>query len=85
MQSVAPPPAPGNCGTPISESPAARKTWLELRASELEELPGVGPAIAQRIVEHRENNGPFASVDGLLEVSGIGPATLEKIRDRATV
>lgn len=53
--------------------------------AELEELPGVGPAIAQRIIEHRELNGPYTSVDGLLEVSGIGPATLEKIRDRATV
>src|SRR5699024_7307779 len=40
-------------------------------AAELEELPGVGPAIAQRILEHREKNGPFTSVDGLLEVSGI--------------
>lgn len=54
-------------------------------AAELEELPGVGPSIAQRILEHREKNGPFTSVDGLLEVSGIGPATLEKIRDRARV
>lgn len=54
-------------------------------AAELEELPGVGPAIAQRIIEHRERNGPFAAVDGLLEVSGIGPATFEKLRDRATV
>lgn len=54
-------------------------------AGELEELPGVGPSIAQRILEHREKNGSFTSVDGLLEVSGIGPATLEKIRDRARV
>ena len=54
-------------------------------ATELEELPGVGPAIAQRIIEHREQNGPFESVDQLEEVSGIGPATLEKLRDEATV
>lgn len=54
-------------------------------ATELEALPGVGPAIAQRIVEHREKNGAFASVDALLEVSGIGPATLEEIRAQATV
>ncbi|MDO5661540.1 MAG: ComEA family DNA-binding protein, partial [Brachybacterium sp.] len=53
--------------------------------SELQELPGVGPAIAGRILEHREANGPFRSVDDLLEVSGIGPATLEKIREKATV
>lgn len=54
-------------------------------AAQLEELPGVGPAIAQRIVEHREAEGPFASVDDLEDVPGIGPATLEKMRDRATV
>lgn len=54
-------------------------------AGQLEALPGVGPAIAERIIEHRESNGPFRSVDDLVEVSGIGPATLEKIRDKATV
>lgn len=54
-------------------------------AEELDAMPGVGPAIAQRIVEHREANGPFTSVDQLEEVSGIGPATLEEIRPRATV
>lgn len=54
-------------------------------ASELEELPGVGPSIARRILDHRELNGPFESVDDLVEVSGIGPATLEKIRPQATV
>lgn len=64
-------------GTPIDLNTAG--------PTELEALPGVGPAIAQRIVEHREKNGPFASVDALLEVSGIGPATLEEIRGRATV
>ncbi|MDN5688121.1 MAG: ComEA family DNA-binding protein [Brachybacterium sp.] len=67
----------GDSGAPIDLNSAD--------ATELEALPGVGPAIAQRIVEHREKNGPFASVDALLEVSGIGPATLEEIRGQATV
>lgn len=48
-------------------------------------LLGIGPAKAQAIVDHRNNNGPFASVDELLEVKGIGPATLEKNRDRLSV
>lgn len=54
-------------------------------ASQLEELPGVGPAIAERIISHREANGPYRSAEDLLDVSGIGPATLEKMRDRVAV
>jgi competence protein ComEA len=54
-------------------------------ATELETLPGVGEVIAQRIVDHRTANGPFTSVDDLLDVSGIGEATLEEIRDLVTV
>ncbi len=48
-------------------------------------LDGVGPVRAQAIVEYREANGEFSSVDELLEVSGIGAATLESLRDRVTV
>ncbi len=51
----------------------------------LEALPGVGPSIAQAIVEWRETNGPFASVDELEDVPGIGPATLDEIRAGARV
>ncbi|WP_087485320.1 helix-hairpin-helix domain-containing protein [Brachybacterium massiliense] len=75
-------------GSPAGSGSTGSQGQIDLNtasAAELEELPGVGPAIAQRILEHREKNGPFTSVDGLLEVSGIGPATLEKIRERATV
>ncbi|MEE1650985.1 helix-hairpin-helix domain-containing protein [Brachybacterium sp. J144] len=69
-------------------APASAASPIDLNTAtvqQLVELPGVGPAIAQRIVDHREANGPFTSVDDLLEVSGIGPATLEKIRPLATV
>jgi competence protein ComEA len=48
-------------------------------------LIGIGPAKAQAIIEHRTSNGPFASIDELLEVKGIGPATLEKNRSRLSV
>lgn len=54
-------------------------------AAELEELPGVGPATAAAIIAHREQNGPFASVDDLLDVRGIGEAKLDALRDLATV
>lgn len=52
---------------------------------QLDALPGVGPAIAQAIVDHRSENGPFATVDDLLEVRGIGDAKLADLRDRVTV
>jgi competence protein ComEA len=54
-------------------------------AAQLEELPGVGPTTAAAIIDHREQNGPFASVDDLLDVRGIGEAKLDALRDLATV
>jgi competence protein ComEA len=54
-------------------------------ADELTALPGIGPSYAQRIVEHREKNGPFKRIEDLLAVRGIGDKTFEKIKDRITV
>ena len=51
---------------------------------DLERLPGIGPATATAIVEFREHNGPFSSIDQLLDVPGIGPAKLDAIRDLVT-
>jgi len=53
-------------------------------ASALESLPGIGPALAQRIVDHRQANGPFSQIEDIVQVSGIGPATFEKLRDLIT-
>lgn len=50
-----------------------------------EALPGIGPVKAQRIVEHREQTGPYGTVDALLDVKGIGPRTLDKLRAHITV
>src|SRR5437899_564481 len=53
--------------------------------SELRLIPGIGDALAQRIVEHRERNGDFRSVEDLRKISGIGPKTLERIRHQLFV
>src|SRR4051794_19059872 len=52
---------------------------------ELDALPGIGPSIAQAIVDERERNGPFRSVDDLERVRGIGPSKLDQLRDLVTV
>lgn len=53
--------------------------------AELDALPGIGPVIAQRIVDFRQESGPFTSIDQLAEVSGIGPSILAKVKDQVTV
>lgn len=50
-------------------------------ASELQSLSGIGPSMAQSIIDERTKNGPFASIDDLMRVSGIGEKKLAKIKD----
>jgi competence protein ComEA len=52
---------------------------------QLDNLPGIGPAIAQRIVEYRESMGSFSSIDQITEVKGIGPALFDEIKELITV
>ena len=54
-------------------------------AADLDALPGIGPVLAQRIVEHRERNGPFQSVEQLDDVPGIGPATYAELAELVAV
>jgi competence protein ComEA len=54
-------------------------------AEQLDALPRVGPATAAKIIDHRSRHGPFSSVDQLLDVPGIGEATLAHLRDRVRV
>lgn len=82
--------APAAAGAVAPAGPAApdaggRVNLNTASAAQLEELPGVGPVTAAAIVAFREEQGPFASVDQLLDVSGIGEATLAEIAPHATV
>lgn len=77
--------APAQPGAPPA---AAQQGPLDLNtatAAELEEIPGVGPVTAQRIIDHRESLGGFADVTQLLEVPGIGPARFAEIEQRVRV
>ncbi len=52
---------------------------------ELDTLPGVGPSKAQAIIDYREQNGPFQTIEDIINVSGIGSVTFEEIKDRITI
>jgi competence protein ComEA len=53
--------------------------------AQLDTLPGIGPSTAEKIVEYRDTNGPFATIDEIMSVSGIGPAKFEQIQTFITV
>jgi competence protein ComEA len=79
------PPPVDDTAAPGGDAASAPVDLNTASASELEVLPGVGPTIAAAIVEHRERNGPFRSVDDLLDVPGIGPAKLDQLRGAVVV
>ncbi|MFQ5752725.1 MAG: helix-hairpin-helix domain-containing protein, partial [bacterium] len=63
-------------------SPSVKKINLnEATIAELKSLPGIGESLARAIIDYRNKNGPFETSADLLKVSGIGPKTLEKIKD----
>ncbi|GIK56194.1 MAG: hypothetical protein HND44_23770 [Chloroflexi bacterium] len=52
---------------------------------QLDALPGIGPSTAANIIQHRESNGPFASIEAIMDVTGIGPAKFGQIKELITV
>ncbi|WP_208028154.1 helix-hairpin-helix domain-containing protein [Rhabdothermincola sediminis] len=78
-------PAAGAAGPAGAAGTGGKLDLNTATAEQLETLPGIGPATAAAIIEHRERKGRFRSVDGLLDVRGIGPAKLEQIRDAVRV
>lgn len=80
---AAPPAAVGS--DPSVAGPGSLVDINSADVTALDTLPGIGPALAQRIVDWRTEHGPFASVEALTDVSGIGPATMERLRTMVTV
>ncbi|HZW11529.1 MAG TPA: ComEA family DNA-binding protein [Phycisphaerales bacterium] len=76
-------PAPAESAEPPG-SIARRINVNTASASELDLLPGIGPALAGRIIADREANGPFRTLDDLDRVSGIGPKTVAKLAPYAS-
>lgn len=74
---VSPPPAGQGAGGPVNLNTAT--------AQDLDALPGIGPVLAQRIVDHRSEQGPFRSVEQLDDVPGIGPAIATELAELVTV
>ncbi|MBZ2195196.1 helix-hairpin-helix domain-containing protein [Ruania sp. N2-46] len=79
------PGAPSGTGTGAGGDGGELVDLNAATAADLEELPGIGPALAERILDWRTENGGFTSVDQLDDVSGIGPATMDRLRDLVTV
>lgn len=69
---------------PVQSSKTGKININTASAAELDNLPGVGPALAERIIQYRTDHGPFANPEDLQNVSGIGPKTYEKMASMVT-
>lgn len=75
-----------NTPTPANIQPGQGFININTASSaELQRLPGVGPAIAQRIVEHRQTRGAFTRIEDIMLVNGIGAVRFENIREVITI
>lgn len=72
-------------GSANTDATASKIDLNQATSAQLEEIPGIGPVTAGEIISWREQNGAFQSIDDLLQISGIGEKTLEKIRPHVSV
>jgi competence protein ComEA len=73
----APAATPEGCAAQLAETPLDLN---QATAEQLDQLPGIGPALAERIIDWRDEHGPFTTVDQLNEVRGIGERTVARVR-----
>jgi competence ComEA-like helix-hairpin-helix protein len=83
-------PAAGGAVAPVGEpgpgtTAAATVDLNQAGLAELDALPGIGPVLAGRILQHRKDHGPFREPEDLLAVPGIGPRLFERLRPRVRV
>ena len=74
--------------TPIPDVVTSTTELIDINtasAAELDTLPGIGATLAQRIIDYREQNGPFITIEGIIDVPGIGSGNFERFKDLITV
>lgn len=72
-------------GTSSKAAPSGPVNINTASAEELDTLPGIGPAMAQRIIEFRETEGAFTAIEDIKKVKGIGEAKFEKMKDKICI
>ncbi len=70
---------------PIGKNKEGQINLNTASEKELQELPGIGPAMSARIIEYRETNGAFQNIEDIKKVRGIGNAKFEKLKDKVTI
>ena len=79
------PPVPSGSSRAATPDPSRRVDLNHATASDLEALPGIGPKLAQRVIEHRTTRGPFTKVEDLRQVKGIGRKKFDRLRPHVLV
>ena len=79
---------PSSISTPTSTSSPEQSAKINVNTAdkqELEKITGVGPIIAQRIIDYRQSNGPFQTIEDIKKVNGIGNKTFEKMKNEIAI